>query len=155
MIHHFRRISWVAAPVDIVWDFIATPKNLNRITPENLSFTILSDVPETMFDGLLIKYRVSIPQFGKWQWLTEIKHIRKGISFVDEQRSGPYKFWYHYHEIQPHSSGTNIIDEVTYQMPFGLLGDLVNVLIVQKQLKEIFDYREEIFTRIMQNKTRE
>jgi hypothetical protein len=26
-----------------------------------------------------------------WQhWITEIKHIREGVSFVDEQRHGPY-----------------------------------------------------------------
>ena len=155
MIHHLQRITWVDAPADAVWDFIATPKNLNRITPENMSFTILSEVPEIMFEGLLIKYRVSIPFFGKWQWLTEIKHIREGISFVDEQRSGPYKFWYHYHEVQPHSGGTKIMDEVTYQMPFGLLGDLVNAIIVKKQLEDIFNYREEVFKRVMINKTGE
>lgn len=148
MIHHLCRTTSVPAPVEVVWDFIATPKNLNLITPQNLSFTILSEAPEKMYEGLLIRYRVSIPLFGKWSWLTEIKHIRDRKSFVDEQRSGPYRLWYHYHEVKPYSDGTNIIDEVTYQMPLGFLGDLVNTMIIKRQLDEIFNYREEVFKKI-------
>jgi ligand-binding SRPBCC domain-containing protein len=133
-----------------VWDFIATPRNLNRITPESMSFQILNQLPEVMFNGLLIEYKVDIPFFGRWRWLTEIKHVRPGRSFVDEQRSGPYKFWYHYHEIQPNPNGTQIIDQVTYQMPLWLLGDLINTVIVKRQLKNIFDYREEVFAKLLE-----
>jgi ligand-binding SRPBCC domain-containing protein len=143
----------VNAPVKVVWDFIATPRNLNRITPEELSFEILNHVPEVMFNGLLIEYKVNIPYFGRWRWLTEIKHIIEGRSFVDEQRAGPYKFWYHYHEVQPHPQGTMIIDKVSYQMPFWLLGDLVNAFIVQKQLNQIFDYREVTFAKLFEATT--
>ena len=33
--------------------------------------------PETMYDGLVIEYRIVIPLLGKQAWLTEIKHIRE------------------------------------------------------------------------------
>lgn len=151
MIHQLHRSTIVNTSIETVWDFIATPRNLNRITPENLSFEILSDIPEVMFDGLVIEYRVKIPLFGRWRWLTEIKHIRQGRSFVDEQRVGPYKLWYHYHEVRPHSEGTEILDIVTYQMPFGLLGDLVNAIIVKRQLTDIFNFRERVFKQILKN----
>lgn len=153
MIHQLHRATVVNASLDLVWDFIATPRNLNRITPENMSFEILSDVPEVMHNGLLIEYRVNIPFFGRWRWLTEIKHIHQGHSFVDEQRSGPYKLWYHYHEVKPHLEGTEIIDRVTYQMPFGLLGDLVNAIIVKRQLNDIFNHREQVFKQLLENRT--
>ena len=150
MIHHLYRTTMVSAPVANVWDFISTPRNLNHITPENLSFIILSEVPEKMYEGLLIQYHVNIPLFGRWSWLTEIKHIRDGKSFVDEQRSGPYKFWYHYHEVQAFSDGTKIIDQLTYQIPLGFLGDLVNAMIIKRQLDEIFNYREGLLKKIFQ-----
>jgi len=149
MIHTLHRTTVVRAPKEKVWDFISTPANLNRITPENMAFEILTELPEVMYDGLLIHYRVKIPIFGRWNWLTEIKHIREGHSFVDEQRAGPYKFWYHYHKIQPHKAGTQIIDRVTYQMPFWLAGDIVNGLIVKNQLKTTFDYREYTFQQLL------
>ncbi len=149
MIHTLNRSTIVKAPMTRVWEFIATPKNLNRITPENMAFEILTDLPEVMYDGLLIHYKVKIPLFGRWNWLTEIKQIRTGHSFVDEQRIGPYKFWYHYHEIQPLNEGTRIIDRVTYQMPLRLLGDIINILVVKDQLKNTFDYREHLFKELL------
>ncbi len=153
MIYHLHRKTLIAAPIDMVWDFIATPKNLNRITPKNMSFKIMSDVPNVMYEGLLIEYLVSIPLFGQWRWLTEIKHIRPGQSFVDEQRSGPYKFWYHYHELHTNLDGTEMFDSVTYQLPYWLMGDLVNAMIVKRQLEEIFNFREQFFNQMTNQST--
>ncbi|MCA9418937.1 MAG: SRPBCC family protein, partial [Candidatus Omnitrophica bacterium] len=98
--HVLEQQQDLPASVEEVWDFIKTPKNLNAITPDDLDFEFLGDLPDEMYNGLLIRYRIGIPMFGKWNWVTEIKHIREGISFIDEQRFGPYKFWYHYHEVR-------------------------------------------------------
>ena len=148
--YQINRRTTVNCPIDQTWEFLARPENLDAITPENMRFEILSEVPETMFNGLLIEYRITIPLFGRQRWLTEIKHIREGISFVDEQRIGPYKFWYHYHEVQPKDQTTEIIDQVTYQLPFGILGNIVHAMIIKGQLKQIFDYREIAFKRLLE-----
>ena len=94
------------------WEFISRPENLNQITPPDLRFDILSTVPQVMYEGLLLLYEIRIPIVGKRKWVTEIKHIREGVSFVDEQRKGPYAFWYHYHEVKPDEAGTLMIDQV-------------------------------------------
>ena len=127
-----------------LWNFIATPRNLNRLTPPYLKFRILSDPPQEMFNGLLILYEITIPRFGKQRWLTEIKHVRAGLSFVDEQRFGPYKFWYHYHEITAlDNSSCRMCDQVSYALPFGPLGRLLHQLAVKKMLADIFAYRSQ------------
>jgi ligand-binding SRPBCC domain-containing protein len=142
--HQLERKMVISASAEQVWDFLATPLNLDRLTPPELKFRILSSVPETMYDGLLIRYQIGIPLFGRWQWLTEIKHIAAGHRFVDEQRRGPYRFWYHQHEIVPLDDGhTRMIDRVTYQLPFGLLGELVHLFYVRATLERIFAYRQE------------
>ncbi|MBW6509069.1 MAG: hypothetical protein K0A94_05920, partial [Desulfuromonadales bacterium] len=65
-----------------------------------------------------------------------------GISFVDEQRLGPYRLWYHYHQIESlGTKKTKMIDHVTYALPFGPLGKIVHSLKVEQMLREIFDYR--------------
>ncbi len=148
MLHQIFRTTTVRAPVEDVWQFIATPVNLNRMTPPEMNFEILSDPPETMYAGLLIEYNVKIPMFGRWRWLTEIKHIRAGHSFVDEQRLGPYQLWYHYHEVRPAGRQTKMIDRVTYQMPYWWAGEVVHALIVKRQLNAIFAYREKAFRQI-------
>lgn len=59
----------VTASLDDSWDFLKNPANLNLITPADLYFLIVSPVPENMFDGLIIEYRITIPIFGAQRWL--------------------------------------------------------------------------------------
>ena len=136
-----RKITLNTDP-DTLWKYLSTPVNLNELTPPDLNFQILSEVPDVMYNGLMILYEIQIPVFGKRRWLTEIKHIQDGVSFVDEQRVGPYKFWYHQHIIEPvGETTTRMLDRVTYQLPFGIFGEFVHHFWVSKMLEEIFAYR--------------
>lgn len=146
--HKIHKEQVVRSSLEQVWNFIKDPNNLNAITPDALDFKIISDVPPEMTNGLLIEYRIKIPLIGHQTWLTEIKHIRSMHSFVDEQRAGPYRFWYHYHELHDTGNGIRIIDDVTYMVPFGILGRCVNSLVISKMLGKIFDYRAEMFEKI-------
>jgi ligand-binding SRPBCC domain-containing protein len=139
----------IPTSLDKAWRFVSNPKNLNQITPEDMEFKIISEVPDEMYDGLLIEYLVKIPSFGKRKWVTEIKHIRLHKSFVDEQRIGPYNFWYHYHEIQEAELGVKIIDRVSYELPYWILGKIMHSLLIRKILNRIFDYRKEMFGKLL------
>jgi len=108
-----------------------------------MSFEIIGDLPERTFPGLLLEYRVKIPFLGRTTWLTEIKYVDEGVSFVDEQRVGPYKLWIHTHRLETVDGGTKMIDEVRYQMPFGLLGSIAHFFFVRRTLERIFKYRRE------------
>ncbi|MGW8313758.1 MAG: SRPBCC family protein [Desulfuromonadales bacterium] len=124
------------------WEFLSTPVNLNQLTPPGLHFRILSEIPGEMYNGLVILYEIRVPLFGRCRWLTEIKHIRQGAHFIDEQRLGPYKFWYHQHLIEPFENNkTRMTDRVFYQLPYGIIGRLVHKFWVRSMLEEIFDYR--------------
>ncbi|PLX98907.1 MAG: hypothetical protein C0622_11210 [Desulfuromonas sp.] len=140
--HSLERDIILDIPREQLWDFMATPANLNALTPPELNFRIVSTVPEKMSNGLLIEYLIRIPLFGSWRWLTEIKHIREGEYFVDEQRIGPYRLWYHEHLLETLEDGrTRMRDKVTYRLPFGPLGELIHELQVKKMLDNIFSYR--------------
>lgn len=141
-IHRIRKEQIIATDLETAWNFIRKPSNLNEITPDTLDFTIMSEVPDAMYDGLLIEYRIGMPLIGRRPWLTEIKHVRDRHSFVDEQRIGPYKMWLHYHEITEVEGGVRFRDEVHYSMYAGPIGDLVHRLYVRGQVEAIFNYRE-------------
>jgi len=140
--HHLQREIILNVAPQTLWAFIATPLNLNQLTPPDLQFTILSDVPEKMSNGLQLRYEITLPFIGKQNWLTEIKEIVDGVSFVDEQLEGPYKSWRHQHKISSVSKGTRMRDEVYYQLPFGIAGAVAHEIWVKNQLERIFDYRE-------------
>ena len=140
--HFLERSITLDATPDQLWSFLATPANLNELTPPQLQFRILSELPDQMYNGLTILYAIQIPLIGRRRWLTEIKHIRAGEYFVDEQRFGPYRLWYHEHRLEPvGNSRTRMIDRVSYRLPFGVLGLLIHKLWVEKTLGQIFDYR--------------
>jgi ligand-binding SRPBCC domain-containing protein len=146
-IHQINRELTVETDLAKAWDFIRSPANLNKITPDDMDFAIVSDLPETMHDGLLIEYRIGIPFVGKQTWLTELKHIRERHSFVDEQRIGPYKFWYHYHEITEVDAGIRFRDQVNYALPLGPIGSVVHALYVGRELERVFNFREKAMRR--------
>ncbi len=147
--YRLKRRQRVQTSVERAWNFLQHPANLDRITPPDLRFRIISELPEIMYNGLIVEYRITIPMLGTHTWVTEIKHIRQGLSFVDEQRLGPYRFWYHYHEIQPDSSGVLLLDQVDYQQPLGLLGKIAHTVYIQKTLQRIFDYRQVMVEKIL------
>lgn len=131
----------IPAELPRVWEFFATPRNLDELTPPELKFRILSPLPDRMYPGQLIDYRIS-PLPGVWLgWRTEIRHVREGVYFVDEQRSGPYRFWYHEHHFEAVAGGVRMTDRVTYEVGWGPFGWLAERLWVRGQLERIFDYR--------------
>jgi len=124
------------------WDFLSNPANLKVITPDHMGFTILDGGDRPMFAGQIIQYKVSpFPGYAT-KWVTEITHMKDGEYFVDEQRFGPYSLWHHKHFIKPIEGGVEMEDIIDYKIPFGILGQLAQPIIVEKQLKRIFEYRE-------------
>lgn len=132
----------IPSTIDKVWDFISAPGNLKKITPEYMGFDITTkNLPEKMYPGMIISYKVS-PFLGiKMTWVTEITQVRELKYFVDEQRVGPYKMWHHQHFIEPVEGGVLMTDIVDYQPPLGFLGAIANQLVIKSQLNEIFSYR--------------
>ena len=139
--HTLEREIILDTDPETLWAFLSTPVNLNDLTPPDLHFQILSEIPDRMYNGLTILYEIQIPIFGKRRWLTEIKHIEQGSFFVDEQRVGPYKLWYHQHRIEAVGKKTRMLDRVCYQLPLGIIGQLVHKFWVKGMLETIFTYR--------------
>lgn len=146
--HTLHREQIVQTSFETAWDFIQNPANLNIITPDFLDFKIVSNIPSSIFNGLIIEYRIKIPYLGYRQWVAEIKHVREPYSFVDEQRVGPYKFWYHYHELADTGNGVKIIDSVYYQVPFSVFGEIIHILFIKRMLERIFDFRQVQFHKL-------
>lgn len=129
------------------WEFFSTPANLEEITPEDVGFEITSPLAEKMFEGQIITYRVKIAPAVRVSWVTEIKCVDEGCSFVDEQRFGPYKFWHHRHEFESVDGGVIMHDTVHYALPFGPFGALSHVIFVRRKLEWIFNCRKRILSK--------
>ena len=147
--YQFQREQILHTSIDELWDFISSPQNLKKITPDYMGFDICSkDLPEKIYEGMIISYIVK-PLFGiETNWVTEITHVKENEYFVDEQRVGPYSMWHHQHIIKQQGDKVLMKDIISYKPPFGFLGSLANELMIKRKLNEIFDYRTTILEKI-------
>jgi ligand-binding SRPBCC domain-containing protein len=130
------------------------PYNLAKITPSWLSFQVTSKEKVQMRKGAEIYYTI------KWlglpmKWKTIIQEYTPPTLFVDEQAKGPYKLWRHRHTFVETAEGVLVGDHVDYALPFGVLGRMAHGVMVGRQLKAIFRYRQQELKKMLGGNTRE
>ena len=146
-IHRLTRTQKLPITMELAWDFFSSPANLDSITPPELGFRILGDPPLRMHEGQIICYKVKVAPLTWVPWVTEIKAVEEGRSFIDEQRFGPYAFWHHRHTFEPIKGGVLASDVVHYGLPFGPIGSIVHPFLVKPKLERIFQFRHEELAR--------
>lgn len=143
----------VPAGIDEVWKFFTHPKNLDRITPNDMKFKITSDVAPETYPGQIISYKIEILPGITRNWITEITHLSEKKLFVDEQRFGPYAMWHHEHHFTELPDGTVLMtDVVTYKLPLGILGNWLAGKWVRNRIQQIFEHRFDVISQIFSNK---
>lgn len=144
MSHHPYRLvheQLVPRKLEEVFEFFSRAENLEILTPDFLHFKIVSIDPQPVQKGTLISYKLRVRGIPL-RWTSEIREWDPPRQFVDFQTHGPYKLWHHTHRFIAEGNNTRIIDEVLYDLPFGLLGKLAHAVMVKSDVENIFHYRE-------------
>lgn len=148
--HILERTQIIKRPREEVFEFFADAGNLERITPPELNFHIITPQPIDVRKGALIDYQLKLRGIPI-TWKTEITQWNPPHDFVDTALQSPYRQWIHLHTFEENGANeTKMCDIVRYRLPLEPLGDLAHFY-VKKELKYIFDYRykviEEIFSK--------
>lgn len=138
-----RSEQFLPISIQEAWDFFSSPKNLNEITPEEMTFKITSVVPDKMYEGLFITYKIAPMLNIPMDWVTEITHVKEPFYFVDEQRKGPYNIWHHEHHFKEVPGGVLMTDILHYDVGKSIFGWMASKMFVDRMVKNIFTYREE------------
>jgi ligand-binding SRPBCC domain-containing protein len=132
-----------------VFAFYSNALNLERITPPNLRFHILTPHPIIMHAGTVIDYRLKLSGLP-FHWKTLIEEWSPNERFVDTQLKGPYALWRHTHTFEAIGAHRTIIhDRVQYGMPFGIFGRIAHALFVRRTLEKIFDHRAKMTAQLL------
>jgi ligand-binding SRPBCC domain-containing protein len=138
--HRLKTSVTIPLDIDETFRFFADASNLEKITPPELCFQILTPQPTELTEGTEIEYRLRL--YGvPLNWRSRITNWSPPHRFVDEQIQGPYRLWVHIHRFHEQNGSTTIMDEVWYQLPLWPFGEVVYPL-VAGQLHRIFRFRK-------------
>jgi ligand-binding SRPBCC domain-containing protein len=131
--------QWLPRQPEDIFDFYADAFKLEQLTPPWLRFRVVTPPPIEIQQGSEIAYRLRLHGITV-SWRSRITQWEPPFSFVDEQINGPYRYWMHRHTFTPERGGTLIRDLVHYDV---LGGWLIDRLLVRRDLRGIFAYRQE------------
>jgi ligand-binding SRPBCC domain-containing protein len=157
MKHHFQAEQWIPYPRDRVFAFFANPENLPPLMPrwqhariEKMQLTADYAAKGSL---LVISFR-PLPLIPlRMNWEAYIAEFEWNDYFCDEQRKGPFKYFRHCHRVTEAESagvkGSKVSDDVVYELPLGILGDVANALAIKRQVAALFAYRQKMLPKLL------
>jgi uncharacterized protein (TIGR01777 family) len=138
---HFLSTSRIEAPVEEVFAWHERPGALDRLTPPWDRVTV-EQPPASLRVGTGVVLRTHLLGPVSVRWVAEHVGYDPPREFRDVQRSGPFAAWDHRHRFAPaDGGGTLLVDDVTYRLPLGALGEAVAGPLVRRRVRAMFDYR--------------
>ncbi len=145
--HFLTTTTVINKPLSEVFEFFSNAENLNKITPPDMQFKILTPLPIIIKKGTLIDYKIKVNGIP-FNWQTEITEWEPNKRFIDKQLKGPYRVWIHEHTFEEKDGKTIMNDHVQFLSPGWFLEPIINKLFIEKKVKGIFAYREKILTNL-------
>jgi ligand-binding SRPBCC domain-containing protein len=141
----FRHSFIVKSSIEKVWHFYTDVKHLETITPKEIDLKIVNTTNQNIVQGQEIwasgKIFEKIKIRRAMTWHSKITFL-KAHEYIDEMLAGPFKKWRHLHKFHNiDGKQTEIIDEIEFELPYGILGKLFEGY-AYKQLQNIFEYRK-------------
>jgi ligand-binding SRPBCC domain-containing protein len=160
---------WAPFPLERVFVFFANPENLPRIMPPST---------RTRIDGLRLIAPPPAPNSGaqptpqlagvgseldtsflllaflpfRARWIARITEFEWNHHFADVQVKGPFRSWYHHHEMTAETRngvvGTVVRDSIECELGFGGLGELA-LRVLSMQIAGIFKFRERVLPQLL------
>jgi ligand-binding SRPBCC domain-containing protein len=143
----FENVTYLARPVEEVFDFLCNPANLIRVTPPELHMRLVDGPPRLELGSRITLQgrRWGIPQ----RIVSEVTALEPNVLLQDEQREGPFGKWVHTHRLEPAPEGTRMTDRIEFTAPGGLLGLVLTERRIEQDLEQVFAYRAQKFKEIL------
>ncbi|MBX3296885.1 MAG: SRPBCC family protein [Acidobacteria bacterium] len=139
----FTKESVIKASPERVFAFHELPDAFERLVPpwEDAKIVQKANIAE-IGSRAIIEQKIFglIPS----RWVAEHTAYDPPRMFEDVQISGPFAKWRHRHIIEPHEDGAVLRDEIEFEPPMSIIGDLAAPLFILPRIEKMFDYRHRV-----------
>jgi ligand-binding SRPBCC domain-containing protein len=144
-----EKSTMIDCSVEDLYQFHLDSNNITKITPKSIEVRLLND-DTTTYEGKIVKL-VSKKFFISTYWEVKIEKLEENAILVDKAIKSPFKYWRHQHIFLKQDSGCELKDIIEFELPFGLIGKLVEPLI-SMDITSMFDYRHKRTKEILESK---
>lgn len=125
----FERSILLQAPPEVVYAFHEDPRNITKISPSSLHvIKVECRVPAREGE----EFRLVLNQFGvPIEWIGFWEEVVPGERLVDGAKKSPFRHWSHRHLFRPEGEGCFMTDHITYALPWGMLGRLLDETVMK------------------------
>lgn len=148
--HIFERSISIKATPKVVFDFHTNVENIIKITPPGIKVTIIHADPPKLGQEVILK----VKQFGILTSTMHMKFVEFEAPHVlsDRQVKGIFKSLFQRRTFTEQSNGTTLLtDRFEYELPFGILGRIVQKLFVGKIVEKMFTHRQKITKELIES----
>ena len=139
----FRHSFIVKNPIERVWDFYTDIKHLETITPKEIDLKIINATNQKIVQGqeIWVSGKIIAKLRRRMTWHSKVTFL-KAYEYADEMLAGQFKKWRHLHMFRNiDGKQTEIIDEIEFELPYGILGKLFEGY-AYRRLQKTFEHRK-------------
>ncbi len=136
----FEHATCLPVPASAAYRWHMNPGAFERFVPpwENIRVT-QSDGPICEGSEVIFEIRKG-PVRRKWKAVH--RDFQEGLSFTDEQLSGPFAHWVHTHQFVPDGPERSMLrDHIEYRLPLHPLSSPVGGPFFARMIRKMFQYR--------------
>ncbi len=142
--YHYRHETIVDADIDTTFQWFEHEGSFRRLMPPwEVAEEVSAD--DSLEVGSRRIFRFPMGPL-KMKWIAEHTAYDPPHHFADKMVKGPFWSWNHEHYLSEKDGKTTVVDEVSYQVPFGPLGNFVDRvlggMLVRKRISRMFKARE-------------
>lgn len=129
----------IEAPVEKVFAFLTDFDNFVKLQPPEMEMEILSRDEGPQRVGYTVKARTKV---GKqvWEFDFETTEFVKNKIYAGRQKGGPMKKLESKDWFEPADGGTKWTNVVEYELPYSILGKILDKLKMRKMMEKGADY---------------
>lgn len=129
----------IEAPVEKVFAFVTDLDNFIKTQPPEMEMEVLSRDEGPQRAGFIAKVRAKVGD-QVWELEVETTEFVKNKKHAARQKGGPMKKFDMLDMFEPADGGTKWTSIVEYELPYSLLGKLIDKLKVRKDMEKSMDY---------------